>query len=472
MPANANRRSTDDRPIFIHAMWRTGSTYIWNKFRQQRQYRAYIEPLHESLTKPREQIIAAQTAERVQGLRHPRLDRFYFDEFPFMPVGGVEFFEKALSYERYCLEEDCEDQTLHRYICNLIAFARENGRTPVLQFNRSLLRAGWLTRKFSPINILLLRRPLNVWKSFLSYGSYSFITLFTLLLGQNQFKAPLTLLPRWVEIPFQVCDTIEMEYDFYGLIGAKIAPILYPAFFDFYVLSTIQCAKIADCILDMDELSRNPSARQSASEKLMNLGISLGFDDCSVPSYAEGGPQEREWLAYEEFGEAFLTRVLPSSQSIPARILAASRLHLSDYFFSLLTRFSESSESHLLRSSSRHGEQAAAFHHSGIDLYKAGKFEMSCRAFGDALGLEETSERWNDWAVAEGASSNLSLSELGYRQALRMDAKNALAAGNLGLLLNNLGRNAESLPYLEQFRQLQTSAEISSEINKMRSGAS
>src|SRR5689334_15510805 len=116
------------RPVFIHAMWRTGSTYVWKKFRDQAQYRAYYEPLNELLARSRKTFVAAASSQAAEKLRHPALKDFYFAEFPFTPGGGVEFFEKALSYERYALEPQAEDEPLHRYINNLLAHAELHGQ--------------------------------------------------------------------------------------------------------------------------------------------------------------------------------------------------------------------------------------------------------------------------------------------------------------------------------------------------------
>jgi hypothetical protein len=65
------------RPIFIHAIWRTGSTYIWKKFREQGRYRSYFEPLHELLLRSQEEIELLQPSSITARYRHPHIDRFY-----------------------------------------------------------------------------------------------------------------------------------------------------------------------------------------------------------------------------------------------------------------------------------------------------------------------------------------------------------------------------------------------------------
>ena len=59
------------RPIFIHAMWRTGSTYVWKKFRDQQQYRAYFEPFNEYLVHSPSELGEIYSEEKIKAARHP-----------------------------------------------------------------------------------------------------------------------------------------------------------------------------------------------------------------------------------------------------------------------------------------------------------------------------------------------------------------------------------------------------------------
>ena len=71
-------------PIFIHSLFRSGSTYIFNVFRDSEAgYWCYQEPLNEHLLfasdAPEKLLeIDKQTASH---LRHPVLKKPYFDEF-------------------------------------------------------------------------------------------------------------------------------------------------------------------------------------------------------------------------------------------------------------------------------------------------------------------------------------------------------------------------------------------------------
>jgi adenylyl-sulfate kinase len=458
-------------PIFVHAMWRTSSTYVWKKFREQPQYRAYYEPLHELLAKPREQVLSIGHERRSADLRHPPIDRSYFAEFPFGAGARVPFFEKALSYERYCLQENDKDEPLRRYIGNLIAFAGRRKQRPVLQFNRSLLRCGWLTRNFSPVNILVLRDPASVWKSMLSFTDGAFLCVFCIVLGQNKLKTPLNHLPDWLGLPCRVGPTIVDDYAAYAPIAAEVARRMYPSFFDFYLASTLHCARYADCILDIDELSSSLAARTAAAKRLRQFGIEMDFSDCSAPWSALTSHQEREWLAYEEFARPFLRSRLPHDLLLPPKAFDANRQLLGKYFRELLGELIAPARSKKLSSSISAATRASEKHADGIRVFQAGDPQASARILGGALAAEPNSERWNDWATAQAACSRHTLAELGYRQALKIDSWNAEASGNLGAVLASAHRNSEALPLLEKAVQTasdETAPALSTLLSRVR----
>jgi hypothetical protein len=437
----------EHRPIFIHGFWRTASTYIWKKFRDQPAYRAYYEPLHELLVKPRAEVLAACAESQTGDLRHPGMDDFYFAEFLFSEA-GVEFFEKPLSYERYCIDDDEPDSALRRYIGNLISQASRHSQIPVLQFNRSLFRIGWLTRNFAPLNVLLLRKPANVWKSMLAFKGHSFTSIFTIVLGQNRRKEPLKHLPEWVELPSYAAATIEGDYSYYGPLAIEYERLLYPSFFDFYLLSTIRALPYADCVLDMDEISSNPAVRAATAARLRELDITLNLDDCAIPSHTLSREEESDWGAYELFARHFLARTLPGDVRVEREHLTKHTALLSPYFRDLLSDFIDRRQTSLYESAPVRASRAAILHAGGIQVFQEDNIREACDAFAQSLAIESDSERWNDWATAHAACSHWLMAELGYRKALREDANNCEAAINLAALIGTRGRSAEAISML------------------------
>jgi 2-polyprenyl-3-methyl-5-hydroxy-6-metoxy-1,4-benzoquinol methylase len=87
-------------------------------------------------------------------------------------------------------------------------------------------------------------------------------------------------------------------------------------------------------------------------------------------------------------------------------------------------------------------------HQRGLELFGQNRYAESVYWFTCALGKEETSERWNDWATAQASGGNPSEAESGFRHALRLDPDDAVALINLGTLLALAGRQKEAWPLL------------------------
>jgi glycosyltransferase involved in cell wall biosynthesis len=88
-------------------------------------------------------------------------------------------------------------------------------------------------------------------------------------------------------------------------------------------------------------------------------------------------------------------------------------------------------------------------HQEGAALFEQGKFEEASRAFAEAIREHETSNLWTDWATAQLARKRTGEAEAGLRRALELDAGNTMAALKLGVLMANLGRAENAIPYLE-----------------------
>ena len=88
-------------------------------------------------------------------------------------------------------------------------------------------------------------------------------------------------------------------------------------------------------------------------------------------------------------------------------------------------------------------------HEQGRRLYAEAKFQEAARMLARAIGEQESSEVWNDWATAQLHSGNPAEAEQGYTRALELNAKNGHALVNLGTLLVNMDRLEEAVGLLE-----------------------
>jgi Tfp pilus assembly protein PilF len=103
-------------------------------------------------------------------------------------------------------------------------------------------------------------------------------------------------------------------------------------------------------------------------------------------------------------------------------------------------------------------ELARAKHQQALELMDKQHLVGALRLFGEALAQEETSERWNDWAVAQFTRNQFAEAEQGFRYALELDPANLEVAGNLGVLLVECEREHEAIPFLARAASADNSA--------------
>lgn len=435
------------RPVFIHAMWRTGSTYIWNKFRENRRYRAYYEPLHEIFIDATSQKLKeAWSDETAFVMRHPHLESAYFTEYEDLIRIGHARFERSFPYRRYCLEEAENEEPLRHYIAELLIFALANGQTPVLQFNRSLLRTGWLTAHFDPVNILLLRRPIDVWKSFISFENRYFPTVLCMATGQDRRHPMLKDLAGRHGVPFFEGPTWEAEYDFYHEYASASLDRLYPLFYEFYLLTSVYAVRYADCVIDLNEVSESDTSRKQVTERLRSLGIDISLEDCHLPRYTDLTDADQARVAYEAGGRKRLRSSLPPRLCIPRERFEMHRSSIGQDVQRIFGEFlGETAERLEIQRPS-----ADERYRLGLKCFENGHAREASVRFRDAVLEQPTSQHWNDWAAAEAACGHTNRAEAGFRRALALEPGDGQAMVNLGALLAGVGREREAIPLLRE----------------------
>ena len=143
-------------PVFITARFRTGSTMLWNLFRQIPEATAFYEPLHEELL------------AFIQNDIEPQPEHFhvesYFDEYTWLNE-ALRQHDAGFGTKRLYLEADANYPALKNYISGLLNTIKEE-QTPVLKFNRIDFRLGWMRVNFPQARILhLYRSPRTQWHS-------------------------------------------------------------------------------------------------------------------------------------------------------------------------------------------------------------------------------------------------------------------------------------------------------------------
>lgn len=144
------------KPIFITARFRSGSTLLWNIYRNAVGAHAYYEPLHEQLPELIKLNISPQS-------RHFFVDS-YFKQYP--NVDRLSNFHKSeFGVHRLFLETNDAYPEMRDYLRYLISFPPQN-QTVVLQENRIDFRLAWIKSNFpEAILIHLYRSPRDQWIS-------------------------------------------------------------------------------------------------------------------------------------------------------------------------------------------------------------------------------------------------------------------------------------------------------------------
>jgi hypothetical protein len=281
------------RPVFIHSLFRTGSTWLWQKLRDLPGVHAYYEPLHH--------ILLTLTASQREGfvyddaatgrMRHPSLSRPHFDEYGGLLEGssqGLPLFRKSFCYDEYAANDD--NPALKAYIDSLIVHA--SPAQAVLQFNRTGLRCRWFRETWpEALALYLLRNPRDQWQSFTNMnereGIDIFLVLDLLIASVNRRREPFRRLAA--ELPLYAFhgESYAEEEAFYRLLLQHYTPAeSYLVFFCHWLAALGEGIRHTDLVVDMDRLPSDSGARAQLAETLAGAGLpAFTMDDARSSSY-------------------------------------------------------------------------------------------------------------------------------------------------------------------------------------------
>jgi len=141
--------------VFITGRFRSGSTLLWNVFRQLDQCTAYYEPFNE-----RRWFDPTARGEGTDGTHRGVSD--YWREYNGLGELG-QYFSDEWPNTKLFMDSQCWRPAMKRYIEILVEKA--NGR-PILQFNRIDFRLPWISHYFPNAKIVhLFRHPRDEWFS-------------------------------------------------------------------------------------------------------------------------------------------------------------------------------------------------------------------------------------------------------------------------------------------------------------------
>ena len=285
-PDGENRMSfatQSEKGIFIHAWWRSGSTYVWSKLRRNQALCCYYEPLHEKIADITvKTIMESPEPERSLFLRHPIQNANYFAEYQEF-LGSNTRFSDDLSYNRFLLATNQEDPKLLRYLGTLIDAAFLSNRRPILCFCRSQMRVAWMRKHFGGIHIAQIRNPIDQWASFNVEPYFPRKTLMIALKLRNQHPLSFVHIENFDRfakaLEKRPSLPVENIVDFF-----LTKDDIFAVFLIIWVASALQAISYSDYILDIDLLSKDTDYRFSTTHWFETVGCPTEFADCNSPS--------------------------------------------------------------------------------------------------------------------------------------------------------------------------------------------
>jgi hypothetical protein len=325
----------ENSPVFLHSLFRTGSTYLFNKFRHTEHFYCYQEPCNEALidldTRPDGFLKLPDYDSRM--LRHPTLTAPYFLEFYCVRDRLKGLFRKSFSFEEYFTGPRLPN-TQNEYFGTLIEAAP---RRPLLQFCRSAGRVEALRRQFGGTHIHLWREPRGQW------WSYKISTYFdaTTHATYNALQLPTALskIRALAGIPHFRGRSVNREISFHRshLLAARES---YLAFFGIWLYSFVEFERHASATICINKLN-DDHYRTRVAHELASAGVGeLEFSDAKLanPSFSE---TEQSFYESIENEVAQLFCECGYAQSEVTAALAAARTAMPPTPGSLLDTLSE-----------------------------------------------------------------------------------------------------------------------------------
>lgn len=267
-PSLASTKTCErDDIIFISSRFRSGSTVLWNMFRQDPKHTAYYEPFNE-----RKWFVQNERGENVDSTHLGVKD--YWAEFNHMEDLD-DLYELNWINRQLHMDEASWNPKMKEFICQLVE--RAKGR-PILQFNRIDFRLPWLRHHFPNAKFLhLFRNPRDQWLSFLTdkelMNKDAVISTY-----QDAFY-----LDVW-------CQDMSQHFPF---LSKENTPHPYQRFYYLWKLSYLYGNKYTDLSFSFEDLVLS---KEKTTERLINT-FNLETNAKSMYQVVET-PQINRWLSY------------------------------------------------------------------------------------------------------------------------------------------------------------------------------
>lgn len=289
--------------IFLHSMFRAGSTYMFNKFRSYEVFWPYYEPLHHDLIKLQKESLDIWKYDKkaTNVMNHPELEKPHFYEFKFAfdSNASLPYYDTDFAYKEFF--NVYKTNELKKYIDNLIKTAPDK-KLPVLQFNRSSLRINWFKKQYpDSLNIFLLRNPRDQFESYytrnpLAKNVFLAINIYIIL---NDIEATAYLLSEHKNIEFD--SNVEEDINSCMEISKNLSlKKHYEIFYFIWMKSLSHAEEYANFIINMDRMNSDKEYIEEIQEKILNYtSESLNFNDYNLKRNIKYSMKKKDFYSIE-----------------------------------------------------------------------------------------------------------------------------------------------------------------------------
>lgn len=237
-------------PVFLHSLFRSGSTYLFDKFRRTNQFYCYQEPCNEALIDLDRQPDGFLKRPDFDShtLRHPALTEPYFFEFHCVRDRLQGLFRKSFSFDEYFTGPRLPDAQ-RKYFDALIDAAP---RRPLLQLCRSAGRVEALRNEFEGTHIHLWREPRGQWWSYKISDYFDATTQATY--SARALPGVLRKIRTLTHIRRFEARSVNREISFYRSHPANTRDS-YLAFFGLWLYAFIEYERHASCTICINKLN-------------------------------------------------------------------------------------------------------------------------------------------------------------------------------------------------------------------------
>jgi hypothetical protein len=280
--------------VFITARFRTGSTLLWNLFRNIEGITSYYEPFNE-----RRWFDPAVRGEKMDG-SHRNVSAYWWEYDKLEELG--EYFRDDWAYRNLFMDDTAWEPDMKRYVELLIEKAP--GR-PVLQFNRIDFRLPWFRRNFPGAKIVhLYRHPRDQWCSAL---------VDVQCFPKDGRVEDFTLHDRFYLLPW----ARDLQYHF-PFLNVKSVSHPYELFYYLWKLSYLFGLRYAHFTLAFEDLVKDPVGKL---KQLFEV-LGVGNYDLERLNGLLVKPAQQKWKAYAE--EEWFLRHEENCETVLAEFFQAS----------------------------------------------------------------------------------------------------------------------------------------------------